>query len=177
MSSTINFTHIKNSSVKCRRIECTLNSYLDQFTFSLLSLQYSHDCVYVCGKSTFSQKEVDVCLMGGLLQNTTVYLSLMACWFTVMEGSNWPWKCTRPYPQLILSLHFLLKAAEIKLVNQVSWTIKNIPKVIKIPHVPMHSSSRLQMCACDVDIVAALTSLWLHCESLSWIVKVRLTLG
>lgn len=45
---------------------------------------------------------------------------------------------------------FLLKAAEIKLVNQVSWPIKNIPKVVKIPHVPMHSSSRLQMC--DVDI-------------------------
>ena len=61
---------------------------------------------------------------------------------------------------------FWLKAAEIKVVNQVSWTIKDIPKGLKVPNVPVHTSSPLQMCACsttNVYIFAAVKSLWLHC--------------
>lgn len=56
LSSTINFAHIKTSLVKWMRVECTLNSYSAQFTFSLISFQHTCDCVYVQGKSTFSQK-------------------------------------------------------------------------------------------------------------------------
>lgn len=70
-------------------------------------------------------------------------LSSYGCWFTAIEGSNWPWKSTRPHQQLILSLHFLLKDAEIKLVNNVSWTFKNIPKVV--PHVSIISSAEVFM--------------------------------
>lgn len=69
---------ITNSSMKCMRIECTLNSYLDQYTFSLLSSN-TFMIVFMCvRKSTFGQKAVDVCLMGVLLPHTTVCFYLMA---------------------------------------------------------------------------------------------------
>lgn len=85
-------------------------------------------------------------------------LSSYGCWFTVMEGSNWPWKSSRPHQQLRLSLHFLLKDAEIKLVNQVSYTFKNIPKVVRVPRVPISAQcssvhviwTLLLVCPCGV---------------------------
>lgn len=42
--------------VKLTRVEYTLNSYSDQCIFWPISFQCTCDCVYVQGKSTFSQK-------------------------------------------------------------------------------------------------------------------------
>lgn len=84
-------------------------------------------------------------------------LSPYGCWFTVMEGSNWPWKSSRPHQQLRLSPQFPLKDAEIKLVNQVSYTFKNVPEVVRVPRVPISAQ-----CSCDMDVVACLLHTLAH---------------
>ncbi len=90
-------------------------------------------------KKTPSAKKKYLCLAGGLLQNNTVYFSL-ACWFTVIESSNWPWKCKTICTSYIFTA-FLLKAVEIKMINQVLWTIKRISKGLKVSNVPIYTSS------------------------------------
>lgn len=158
----------KNSPVKCMRIECTLNSYLDQFAFSplLLPLILTWLCLCVWRKAPSARKEVGLRPVGGFAAKRYCTLLPFACWCTVMERSNWPWKCTRPHSHLILLLRFCFfhcwKLQRSGLVNQVSWTIKNIPKGSKCANVDIISSA-------DVYVFASLTSLWLHCAALWYV--------
>lgn len=127
MSSTINFTHIKNSWAKWMRVECTLNSYSDQFTFSLISFQYTRDCVYVQEKKHLQpKKEVDVFPRRTVAEHRFIPFPC-ASWFTVMEGENGPGSI----PTAHIVTPFLLKAAEIILAMEASRIIKSLPDFSK----------------------------------------------
>lgn len=75
------------------RVECTLNSYSAQFTFSLISFQHTCDCVYVQGKSTFSQKRSG-CVSPRRVAETPLY-ALPLCQLIYSNGKR---KWTRVHP-------------------------------------------------------------------------------
>lgn len=150
------------------RIECTLNSYSDQFTFSLslpLILVWLCLCVW---KEHLQPKRSRFASCGKFPAKRHCILFPYASWFTVMERSNWPWKYTRPYPHPILSLHFCWKLQRLSCYGK-SCVMDNQkhpwrPKSFKCVHAHITSSAAVCMlshwcvhiCCIDIPVV----SLW-----------------